>query len=145
MDKRAVILNPIRMKLAESARADWVVNAEEGTTIQDVMDPMYWSHMSAQLHPYDHVEVRLDTGEWMLELVVLSQGLNWAKVHVLHKHDLVACVDAPPEAQKHMVKWRGPQHKFCVMRLQDNQVLQSGLERQAADAWMANYERTVAA
>ena len=81
--KRVVILNPSRLQGAEYARQDWVVNAEEGTKISDVLDPAYWAHTSAQMKPYDRIEVRLETGEWILELLVLSADRNWARVQVL--------------------------------------------------------------
>lgn len=139
---RAAILSPQRHRLADEVRNQWVVNAEEGTTIQDVMDPGYWSHVAALLRPYDHIEVRLETGEWVAEVLVMSQGLNWAKVHILHKHELAASMEAPPASQRHEVKWRGPQHKWCVVRLADKQVLDAGRESaEAAHEWLRNYER----
>lgn len=143
--KRAVVLSPNRVILAEAARNFWVANAEEGTLIQDIMEPSYWAHKAAELRPYDHIEVRLETGEWVAEVLVVSQGLNWAKVHLLQKHDLMSATEAPPESQKHMVKWRGPQHKWCVLRIADNAVLQSGLEKELAEDWLRKHERTVMA
>ena len=143
--KRIVIVNPQRMQLAESWRRDWVVNAEAGTAINDVLDPAYWSHMSAELTPYDHIEVRLETGEWMLELVVLASGRNWARVHVMHKHDLAATEPAAAPSAKHIVKWRGPQHKHCVVRVADNEVLQTGFDTaETAGQWLLNYEKVTA-
>src|SRR5438270_251157 len=47
--KSARILNPQRIGLAEQLRQDWVVNAEERTTIEEVMDPQYWAHIAAQM------------------------------------------------------------------------------------------------
>lgn len=139
---RSLILNPERHKLAEQVRNQWVVNAEEGTTIQDVMEPGYWAHVARELKPYDHVEVRLETGEWVAQMLVISQGLNWAKVHMLQHYVLNSSQDVPPASQKHEVKWRGPQHKWCVVRLSDKQVLDTGRDSQAeAAAWMQNYER----
>lgn len=136
------ILPPQRHRLAEEVRNLWVVNAEEGTTIQDVMEPGYWAHVAQLLRPYDHIEVRLETGEWIAELLVISQGLNWAKVHMLHHHNLSVSTEAPPASQKHEVKYRGPQHKWCVVRLSDRQVLDSGRDSAAdANAWLQNYER----
>jgi hypothetical protein len=136
------ILDPQRHRLGEEVRNTWVVNAEEGTTIQDVMEPAYWSHVASRLRPYDHIEVRLETGEWIAEMLVLSQGLNWARVHMLHHHDLVMSHETPPESQKHEVKWRGPHNKWCVIRLTDKQVLQAEMEKDQAIAWLTNYERT---
>ncbi len=142
--KRNVSLNPNRKVLAESARNVWVVNAEAGTTLQDVLQPAFWAHCASTLRPYDHIEVRLETGEWVAELMVLSQGLTWAKVHVMHHYDLAMSQEAPPESQKHQIKWRGPHLKWSVIRIADSSVLQEGMEKEQAQDWLRNYERTVA-
>ncbi len=145
VQKRVVVLSPNRVLLAEAARNLWVANAEEGTTIQDVLEPSYWAHKASELRPYDRIEVRLETGEWVAEVMVVSQGLNWAKVHLLHKHDLMLSTEAPPESQKHIVKWRGPQHKWCVVRIADNACLQNNMEKELAEDWLRKHERTVMA
>lgn len=126
------IIHGQRMQLAETWRQDWVVNAEESTTIEQVMDPVYWSHMSGQLNPYDRIEVRLETGEWILELVVIQCGRAWAKVHMLNHYDLTAVErDAPAESQL-VVGFGGPQHKWRVTRKKDAAVLQTGFPTQTA-------------
>ena len=139
--KRAVILNPQRMGLAEQLRQDWVVNAEEGTSVQDVLDPGYWSHMAAQLKIYDHVEVRLETGEWVLELIALDVGRNYARMYVTQKYDFAEVdVSTPSGAITHRVDWKGPQRKHVVIRLSDSAVLQEGFSNKAdAIAWMENH------
>lgn len=141
---RALILNPQRMGLAEQLRQDWVVNAEEGTTVKDVLEPGYWSHMSSQMQPYDRIDVRLETGEWLLELIVISVGRNWATVFLANKHELQPAVENVPSAIKHKVEWKGPQHKHVVIRLADNVVVQSGFsEKSAAQEWLAHHERVL--
>lgn len=141
-EKRVVILNPQRMGLREGRRQDWVVNAEAGTTVADVLDPQYWSHMAAEMLQYDRVEVLLETGEWMLELVVLGRDRNWAQVHVLHHHQLEKVAADMPAAAKHRVEWKGPQHRFCVIRNSDNEVIQKELQsRVAAGDWLTAYEK----
>jgi hypothetical protein len=139
--KRAVILNPQRMGLAEQMRQEWVVNAEEGTTINDVLDTGYWAHMASQLQQYDHIEVRLETGEWILDLIVLDVGRNYARVYVAHKHDF-SDVDlkAPSGSITHKVEWKGPQRKFVVIRLADSAALQEGFaSKPEAATWMENH------
>jgi len=144
-EKRVVILNPQRMELAEQWRQDWVVNAEQGTTIGDVLDPQYWSHMAYRMQPYDHIEVRLETGEWLLQLLVLSVGRNYVQVYLMVKHDLQGVGEDAPVAMKHKVEWKGPQHKWVVTRLADSQAIQSGLEsKEIANTWLSNHERVVA-
>lgn len=144
VEKRAVMLQPERMQHAEYWRQDWVVNAEVGTTVQDVLDPQYWCHMASQIKPYDRVEVRLETGEWILELVVLSVDRTWAKVHVLHHHDLSQVTDEAPGPAKTKVQWRGAHHKHSVVRLSDNTVLETGFaNKEDAAAWARQYEQRV--
>lgn len=140
--KRAVVLNPQRMSLAEVLRQDWVVNAEEGTTVADVLDPGYWSHMARSIQVFDHIEVRLETGEWILELVALQSGPNWVRVQVMHKHELAESAEIGVPGAKHVVKWRGAHHKHCVVRVSDGEVLQAQLaDAEAARTWMRNYEQ----
>lgn len=139
---RSNILDPQRHRLAEEVRNAWVVNAEEGTTIEDVLQPGYWAHIASRLRPYDHIEVRLETGEWVAQLMVISQGLNWAKVHMLNQFMLNANAEPPPASQKYEVKWGGPQHKWRVVRLADSEVISKGHDSaMEGQLWLQNYER----
>jgi hypothetical protein len=145
-DKRAVFLDPQRMGLAEHGRQDWVVNAAAGTSVQDVLNPQYWAHMAAQMQPYDRIDVRLETGEWMLELLVGGVGRNWAQVHLLHQHELTKLADVMPRAQHHRVEWKGPQRKWAVIRLSDDEILQDGkVSRAEAQAWLEQHEKLTGA
>lgn len=139
--KRALILGEQRVGLAEQLRQDWVVNAEEGTTVQDVLNPGYWAHIAARLQIYDHVEVRLETGEWVLELIVLDVGRNYARLYVKQKYDFAEVdVSAPSNALTHRVDWKGPQRKHVVVRLSDSAILQEGFSNKSeAIAWMENH------
>ena len=145
--KRALILNPQRIGLAEQLRQDWVVNAEEGTTIKDVLDPGYWAHCAAQMQVYDHVEVRLETGEWLAELLVLDVGRNYARMYLAKVHDFAEVnTEMPTNAITHKVEWKGPQRKHVVIRLADNAAVQEGFsEKSAAIEWMNNHIRVAAA
>ena len=144
-EKRVVILNPNNMQLREQWRQDWVVSAEASTKIEDVLDPQYWAHMAAQMQQYARVEVLLETGEWMLDLIVLGLGRNWAQVHLLHRHDLERPAEALPAAAKHTIDWKGPQRKFAVIRISDNQLIQEGFGTRAeAAAWLVAHEKRTA-
>jgi hypothetical protein len=139
-DRRVVSLNEPRFKLAEAVRNVWVVNAEQGTTVNDVLEPAYWAHVAQRLRPYDHIEVRIDTGEWLLSLLVLGCDRNWAKVHVLHRYELEKAETDMPKAKKHRVEWKGPQLKWCVIRNSDNEIIFKEMEKAEAHAQMAHHE-----
>lgn len=141
---KARILNPQRMALAEQLRQDWVVNAEQGTPIAEVLDASYWAHMAVHLQQFDHIEVREETGAWVAELIVKQVGRNWAAVRLIAKHDLEVTEEMHPSDKKHEVVWRGSQHKHCVVRLADKEILQSGISSKTeAQSWLDNYERTI--
>lgn len=139
-EKRAVVLDEPRMKSAEYERTTYVVNAAEGTSVGDVLEPGYWAHVAPMLRPYDRIEVRVDTGEWLLELLVLGCDRNWAQVFVLHKYDIEAVADEMPSAKKHKVEFKGPQLKYCVIRLADNEIIFKGMSKADAFSEMARHE-----
>lgn len=140
----AAVIHPTRMKLAEYERQDWIVNAEMIHTADDILLPGYWAHMANQMNPYDHIEVRSEDGSWIAELIVIETGRNWAKVLLTRKYDLVP-MDAMPEGVSlHKVEWKGPQHRFCVIRLADGERVQSEFKtKEDASAWMRDHERVV--
>jgi hypothetical protein len=145
--KRAVVLDPQRMQTAEYVRRDWVCTAEEGTTVDDVLDPSYWVHVSGGLTMYDRIEVRIDSGEYLLELLVKQAGRNWAQVALLHHHDLAGKVTTGEAVTDEFDPlFKGPLRKWCAMRKSDGAVMQDKLESKAlALEWISSYERTILA
>lgn len=123
-EKRAIILHPTRFGLAEDRRRDFVVTAEDGTNIADVLNPGFWAHTATEMEDYSRVEVRIDTGEWLLELLVIEHGRNWARVKLLQKYDLVkAETSAEKPSLQHRVEYKGPHLKHCVVRNSDEAII----------------------
>lgn len=145
--RRAVVVDPQRMQTAEYVRRDWVCTAEEATTVNDILDPSYWCHVAGQLTAYDRIEVRIDTGEFLLELLVKQCGRNWAQVALLHHHDLVGKVQTGAAAGDEFdVLWKGPLLKWCVIRKSDKQALEQKMaSKEAGLAWVTAYENTILA
>jgi len=138
---------PMRMRLAEIERHDWVNNAEFGTTLDDVKEPGYWAHMAKQMTPYDHIECRVDDSTWLAHLLVLEVGRNWARVMVLNHWRLDGSDVAQTILQEQFrIDWKGPQHKFAVIRVRDNAMIskEHRTREQAQDA-LRNFERTLGA
>jgi len=139
--KREPQATPTRTQLAEFQRQDWCHNASEGTTLADIQSDSYWALMAAQFKPYDRIEVRLDTGEWLAELLVLQCERTWAKVHLLKAYELTA-VDDVPISNRHKVEWKGPQRKWTVIRGSDMAVVrESFASRSEANDWLSSYEK----
>ena len=144
--KRNPVLTEQRIGGNDYLRQDFVVTAEEGTTKDDVLQPGYWAHVAGRFQKFDRIEVRQETGEWTMDLIVNDAGRNWAKVHVMHVYDLAPASAEPPVALEHKVEWKGPHLKFCVIRVSDGSKLQEGFpDRSAAEAWLKNHEAVVTA
>ena len=142
---RATAMHPSRMKLAEYERQEWIANAEHGHTVEDLMVPGYWAHMAAQMNPYDHIEVRAEDGSWIADLIVIQVDRNWAKVMLRAKFDLVAAEALPSGQAQHKVEWKGPQHRFCVIRLSDSVSVRGEFKtKEEAISWMREHERVIA-
>jgi hypothetical protein len=144
-ESRNLILNPSRIQLAEYQRNDWVGTAEQGTTIDDLLQPGYWSHKAQDMKPYDRVEMRIDDGIWMVELLVLEVGRNWAKVKLLHEHRLtIADIAQTQIAKLHKVEWKGPHLKHVVIRLSDDEIVKDGISSKVdAEQWIADHEKVM--
>ena len=138
-------IQPERTGQAEYKRQDWVVDAESGTSIQDCQDPQYWAHVCQQFKIFDRIEVRVESGEWMAEFVVLACERNWAKVEMLHFYDL-APADKAPVSAKYEVTWKGPHLKWSVIRIADREKIKDKMmSREEADSWLRQYEDQVTA
>jgi hypothetical protein len=83
--------------------------------------------MASRLQPFDRIEVRLETGEWIMELVVIDNGRNWARVHPLHVYDLQQARFVPAAQDSLEVAFKGPHLKHCVIRSADGEILAKGI------------------
>jgi len=143
-------LDPSRFKGAEYERNVYVATVEQGTTIDTLELPAFWSHIAAKLRPWDKIEVRCDDGSFYAECIVIDADRTWAKLHVIMGVDLSKKEITPSEAKvmadQFEVKWRGPHMKHCVLRVSDGMVLQEGIgTKDEANSWKNEYIRTIAA
>lgn len=141
--KRDLVLTPGRMALAEHWRQDWCINAEGGTTPEDITKSGYFAHVAEMLKPYDHIEVRSEDGAWMARLIVINADRNWAHVKMLDFFELAeGGTDVEAAAKKNSVEFKGPHHKWSVIRLVDGEKIKTGCaSRDEATTWMNEYEK----
>lgn len=141
--KRAVFIDPGRMYLAEYQRQDWVANAPEGVTPDDLKDPGFWALMASNLKPFDRIDVRADDGSWLAEVLVKQADRTYAIVAVLNVYLLDETATQAP-ADDYEVLWRGPQNKWCVKRISDSEVIKAGLGTRAeGNAWLFDYRKAL--
>lgn len=140
--KGVPVLMPDRFGEAEFKRHDFVVDAEAGTTLDQLMDPAFWSHVSQQMDPFDHIEVRSEDGAWIAYLVVLFAERNYARVAMDRVIMIEQNTEAPAASVRHRVEWKGPHYRFAVIRASDDQMLEKGFKTKfEAETWMRNHEK----
>lgn len=137
------MLKPTRFGLTEHANQDKTITVEAGTKLEDVLKSEFYANVAPLLIPYDHIRVRIDTGDWYAELLVLSCGRNWAKVKTLYHVKLAAedtDMGTAEDDKEYKVCFRGPNLKHSVIRIADKSVLKEGCETNAeAKTWLAEY------
>lgn len=145
-EKRSVQISPGRMRLSQYERQEWVANAPEGCTPDDIKKQDFWSLMAYQMKPYDRVEVRADDGSWLAELVVVGCGRNWAKVSVLNHYKLADAGKEMKGDAEFRIDFKGPQRKWCVIRNSDDEYIRDKLgSKEEAMAAMKEQETASAA
>lgn len=129
-----------RFATAEAKRNVWFITPSEGTEFDEILAPVYWSHVARRLRPGDMIEVVPDENSYKAFLVVIDAGPNWAKVILDRKIELTkpsgrAAGDASDDFS---VEWKGPHYKFSVIRKADGQVVEKGFQqRDDAHRWIA--------
>ena len=127
-------LDVARFALDEQVNQDWTATVEVGTTLHDVLQPEFLANVSSRLRPYDRIRIRVDTGEWYSELLVLSCGRVWAKLIPIFTLDLTTQdveTSQADAADRYLIQYRGPHLKFCVIRRTDKAPIKEQLENKA--------------
>ena len=133
-------MTPSKLKEASYVRNIFVATPEAGTTLEDVQDPAFWTHVAKQLRISDRIEVIPEDSAFFAELYVQNVRLNTVNVKLL-RHNIFAEAEDEAKDELHDIKWRGPLAKFRVTRKKDNATLKEGFESKAdARQWLATYE-----
>lgn len=133
--------NQQRVNLAEYRRQEWVVTPEAGVTLQNLLDPTFWSHVSGRMKPMDIVEVFIEDGSAYYRMMVTSCNRIAANLIVLYSKDLTAeeqeTFNTPvaSAANNYEAKWQGPAEKWIVLRTKDKAKVKTGFgSREEAEA-----------
>ena len=137
-------LNVARFSLYEYQNQVWTATAESGTGIEDLAKPDYFANIANKLQQYDRICVRVDTGEWYVELLVVACGKNWAKTVVTMQVEFNESVNADEGRDAvfdlYSVVHRGPHCKWSVVRKADKEVIKEYCgTKSEAQAWLSSY------
>lgn len=138
-------IHPSRFKQADGVRNVWVVVPEEGVPYEALLDDAYWAHIADKLRPMDRIEVLPEDGAYFAELIVRASGRQFANVIELRKVRLDTSAVASPDG-RYDVQWKGPHHKFAVVRISDKTPMQTGFENKVdAFTWLSQNLHSLAA
>ena len=113
-----------RFKQAEFARNIWRIVPEHGTSTDDIIAPLYWSHVAAHLKPFDKIEVLAEDGSFYAELLVITVGHGAVRVAPLFLRVLDGTFDEQvSDFGEYEVRYKGPHWKWCVIRKADSQAV----------------------
>ena len=141
------MLNPGRFALTEHHNQNWTVTVEEGTKLEDILNPSFFANVAINLRPYDKINVRIDTEEYYAELLVLQASKNMARVAVLQhvnfkelKGEQVSKEVNLEDAVQFKVQFCGPQLRFCVIRKADGaRIKEKCQDKEEAESWLAGH------
>ena len=140
--KDAPVLMPDRFGEADYKRHDFVVDVPVGVTVEQMLEPAFWAHVASQMDPFDHIEARAEDGSWIAYFVVRMCERNYAKVALDRVLSFEGQVSEAPISTKHRIEWKGPHHRYCVIRLSDSQMVSSQHKTKFdAETWMRQHER----
>ncbi len=133
--------------LVDYARQTFVARPATGTTIEDVLDENYWSHVAKKVNPHDIIEVVPEDGSFYAKLLVTSRGGLWVRVAKL---ECVSLIAAPVAAKKPVdgfeIGWAGPNDKWRVVRKGDKMVVGKNFtSREDADKWLNDHIKEISA
>lgn len=106
-------LMPGRMKNAEADRQCLHVDVPAGTTLETVMEPLWWGNYARAARPKDIIEVFCDDGTWEARFRVLfvsNQEIRLGKVYYVE-------YETPDveEEKGFTLKWLSPSAKYAVI------------------------------
>lgn len=117
---------------AEYKQTPWIVSPEAGTTLEEMMNPLYWAAVANQLRIGDVITVRNPSGQniALLDVDVVQpfaakMSIRWSRELRAPEKTQIQASDVP---EGYEVKWRGPQHKWSVSRKDDKVMLFEGID-----------------
>ena len=156
--KKQVALIPPDMKLADFARNRFLARPPAGTTLEDLLNPVFWAHVARQFAPGggDIIEVHPVDGAYYAELFVaecrktgLVNEIRLVKISctplsadttVDKPADTTVDKQAEPEGAYRIV-YRGTEKKHTVTRVADNTIVSEGhATKQDAQKWIDEQE-----
>jgi hypothetical protein len=134
---RDVKLRTGSFRLAEEAQNRFSAMLEASHTMEDVMNPGFWSINAKRIKQHNIIDIRTEDTRFYAECYVLKATPTGVVLRVLRHFDLQEGVAKGSEHDEYFHKWLGTSWQHCVVRKSDNSVMAKNLSSKGeAMAWI---------
>lgn len=123
-------LSEDRWALKEYRNPGHWINVAATTTLENLLEPVYWANVARHMKPCQTIEVHWDDRSQYAELYILDADRNWASVDVLF-HKTFKHVQRK-STEEYEVQFNGPTDLFRVLRKSDRGLIKAGFATEAA-------------
>ena len=126
------------LSLMQSVQAIYTATPPVGTTREDMMKPIFWSHVARKLKPMFEIWAMPKDGAWYGKWLVVYADSIQAKLKELHFYPLEELSEPELEGDPYILKWISPPVRFGIIRKADKAVIKDRFEtKELAYAWKA--------
>lgn len=106
--------------------ANYFAEIPVGTTLDEILDPMYWAHISGIFRgKYNEITALWDDKSRLVRLFVRFYAQTYAHVEVL-EDNIFEDADGIDVPSAYDVKWVNDREKYSVVRKSDSQLMRNG-------------------
>ena len=135
----AAPLNRSRLYQADHFRTIHCACVEQVTSREQLLDPMFWKHVSAGFHIGDLIEVYDEGMSFWGRFMVRGCGEGWATLAELEWKDFDPAENAEPDPD-YKVEYGNRHTKYRIIRLADRHVVKDNIETKSqAERDLADY------
>lgn len=129
-------LSEAEFSLTESVQMMITVTPPVGTKREEMLEPIFWSHVARRMKPMTEIRAMPRDGAWYgIYLVIYADHLQ-AKLKEIGFWDLDTLSEPESETDEYDVKWISPPVRFGVIRKSDKSVIKDKFQtKEQAYAW----------
>lgn len=129
-------LNERDIALTESIQVFYTVTPPLGTTREDMLKPVFWTHVARRLKALSEVRAMPRDGKWYGIYLVLYASESQAQLKELAFYDLDTVTQPDVATDPYYVEWISPPVRYGVRRKSDKHIMKDGFQtREQAFNW----------
>ena len=129
-------LSESEISLTESLQPFFTVTPASGTDPEELMKPVYWSHVARRIRPMSFIFAVPRDGLWFAWYLVLYADDHQVKLKKLMFEPLESLKESDIDSDPYQVAWISPPVKWGIRRKLDKEVVKDGFQtKDQAVAW----------